>query len=181
MQHAKIIALCILAACAYGVLHDQVTTRVCVEYFTIGHAPVFATDSPTLLALGWGILATWWVGAILGVALALCARLGRVSKLPASAFFRPIGMLLAVMALTALLAGLAGYSAARHGIIWLAGPIASRVPADRHHLFIADLWAHNASYAAGFIGGTVLCVQTIMRRRRHRSVRPAASSPLPRQ
>jgi len=37
MQAIAIVALCIGSAVAYGILHDQVTARVCVEYFTIGH------------------------------------------------------------------------------------------------------------------------------------------------
>ena len=52
MQAIRIILLATLAAIAYGVVHDQVTARICVEYFTIGHPPVFRTTSPTLLALG---------------------------------------------------------------------------------------------------------------------------------
>jgi hypothetical protein len=36
VQCLKIIMLCLLAAIAYGILHDQVTARVRVEYFTIG-------------------------------------------------------------------------------------------------------------------------------------------------
>jgi hypothetical protein len=40
MESVKIIALCVGAAIAYGVLQDQVTARVCVEYFTIGHPPI---------------------------------------------------------------------------------------------------------------------------------------------
>ena len=41
MEILKIAGLCILSAIFYGVLHDQVTARVCVEYFTIGHPPIF--------------------------------------------------------------------------------------------------------------------------------------------
>ena len=58
MRGVGIVALCVLAAVTYGVAHDQVTARVCVEYFTVGHEPIFGTDDPTLLGLGWGILAT---------------------------------------------------------------------------------------------------------------------------
>lgn len=50
MESLKIILLYILAAIVYGICHDQVTARVCVEYFTIGHPPIFHTDSPTLKA-----------------------------------------------------------------------------------------------------------------------------------
>lgn len=70
MEGFKIVLLCIVSAVVYGILHDQVTARVCVEYFTIGHPQVFQTESPTLLALGWGIIATWWSGLLVGIALA---------------------------------------------------------------------------------------------------------------
>ncbi len=39
-------------------LHDHVTVRICVEYFTVFHPPVFATDSTTRLGLGWEVIAT---------------------------------------------------------------------------------------------------------------------------
>jgi len=77
MEFAKIVLLSIAAAICYGILHDQVTARICVEYFTVFHPPVFPTDDPTLLALGWGVIATWWLGAFLGVVLAISARTGR--------------------------------------------------------------------------------------------------------
>lgn len=73
MQAIRIILLCICSAIFYGIVHDQITARICVEYFTIGHPPVFNTDSPTLLGFGWGVIATWWVGLILGLPLSLAA------------------------------------------------------------------------------------------------------------
>jgi hypothetical protein len=82
MSSLRIILLCILAAVVYGILHDQVTARVCVEYFTVGHPPIFHTESPTLLAIVWGFVATWWVGlAASGVTLQICnGRLGRAGE-----------------------------------------------------------------------------------------------------
>jgi hypothetical protein len=65
-QKAKILLLCILAATTYGILHDQITARLCLEYFTLAHPPLFHTESPTILAFCWGILATIGVGAVLG-------------------------------------------------------------------------------------------------------------------
>src|SRR5687768_3279430 len=109
----------ILAAIIYGIAHDQVTARVCVEYFTIGHPPIFRTDDPTLLGLGWGIVATWWVGLILGVALALTARAGSRPRTPAAALARPVATLLAVMGVGAALAGGIGWAVAQAGWMWL--------------------------------------------------------------
>jgi hypothetical protein len=54
IENLKIILLCVAAAIEYGVAHDQITARVCLEYFTVFHPPVFATQSPTALAFGWG-------------------------------------------------------------------------------------------------------------------------------
>lgn len=98
--------------------------------------------------------ASWWMGAFLGVPLAIASRAGRPPKLLASELFTPVGTLLAVMALAA---GLIGYVAASNGRVWLVGRMAEQVPADRHVPFLADLWAHNAAYSVGFVGGFVLC------------------------
>lgn len=57
-EGAKIVFFCVLAAVVYGLLHDQVTAHLCVEYFSVAHPPVFHTGSPFLLALGWGVIAT---------------------------------------------------------------------------------------------------------------------------
>ena len=166
MGFAKIVLLVILASVLYGVLHDQVTARVCVEYFTIGHPPVFNTDSPTLLALGWGVIATWWVGLILGIPIACAARIGDRPAMSANDLLKPLALLLVCMAILAVVAGLAGYAAASAGAVWLLEPLRSKVPADRQVAFLADLWSHATSYGAGFIGGIVLCVW-IWRRRRN--------------
>src|SRR5205807_5904962 len=98
MEFVKINLLCILAAICYGIVHDQVTARICVEYFTIGHPPIFGTDDPTLLGIGWGVVATWWVGLILGLGLAFAARVGPRPKRDAGSLVKPISRLLCVMA-----------------------------------------------------------------------------------
>ena len=175
MESLKIILLCIVAAIVYGVLHDQVTARVCVEYFTIGHPPVFHTDSPTLLAFGWGVVATWWMGLILSIPAVLASRIGSWPKLAAVHLVRPIGHLLIVMAVSSLLAGIAGYFTARAGGAWLVGSLALRIPAAKHVTFVADLWAHSAAYGVGFFGGLVVCGRIVMRRRRLAKQRHADS------
>src|SRR4029077_1503393 len=88
IENLKIILLCVAAAIAYGVAHDQITARVCLEYFTVFHPPVFATQSPTALALGWGVIATWWCGLLLGLLLALAARSGSRPKVRSYCFVR---------------------------------------------------------------------------------------------
>jgi hypothetical protein len=168
--YVAIVALSVLSAVAYGIIHDQVTARICVEYFTIGHPPVFGTDSPTLLALGWGVYATWWVGLILGVPLAIAARAGSRPKRSPGSLIRPIGMLLGAMALCALVAGGMGYLLARTGRIVLIGPVSQRLPPEKHVPYLADLWAHSTSYLVGCVGGLAVILRVWKSRRNGPSV-----------
>ena len=172
MQAIAIITLCIAMAVAYGILHDQVTARVCVEYFTIGHPPMFGTESPTLLGLGWGIIATWWVGLSLGLGLAAAARIGSAPKLGLADLRRPIVTLMVVSAIAAFVAGLIGAALTATGIVWLTDEWAMVIPRSKHVAFLADAWAHGASYGVGLLGGLFLIGLTVRRRMRVKD-RPA--------
>jgi hypothetical protein len=164
MEFLKIVGLGLGAAVGYGILHDQVTARICVEYFTVGHPPLIASTSPTLLALAWGVVATWWVGLPLGLVLAVAARAGRRPRTDAATVAPRVLKLLAVMASCAFLAGLVGYLLAEHGPLTLVGEWGDVVPYARQSRFLADLWAHNASYLSGILGGVFVVVVTFQRR-----------------
>lgn len=166
MEAAAIVVWCIAAAVFYGVLHDLVTAHYCVEYFTIGHPHLFDTESPTVLAFAWGVIATWWVGAILGVMLAVAARAGRREKLRWPSLVRPVLFVLAVSAIAAAVAAMLGWMLANRAIVVLDEPLASRVPREKHVAFLTDLWAHSASYLAAFGGGLTACAWTWRARRR---------------
>ena len=162
----RIILFSVAAAVVYGVLHDQVTAHLCVEYFTVAHPPVFPTTSPLWLAIGWGILATWWVGLMLGAGLAIAARIGPWPRLGLAELRRPVIALMVVSGIGALLSGIAGAVLNANGMAPLSEWAAEMIPAEKHVAFAADLWAHSASYAVGFIGGVAVIAHTVLRRRR---------------
>jgi hypothetical protein len=157
MESLKIILLAIVAGIVYGVVHDQVTARVCLEYFSVVHPRIIDSQSPTALAFAWGVVATWWAGAFLGVLLAVAARGGSRKPIPAAELIRPIVQLLLVMACFAIVAGGVGYFLAKK--TFLSPPVwmVAVLPASRYPAFMADLWAHSASYASAFLGGLALC------------------------
>ena len=151
----RIVLLCVGAAIGYGLIHDQVTAHLCVEYFTVGHPLIVPSSNPTVLAFWWGAAATWWVGLALGIPLATAAQ--RVSPpLTASDLVRPVGIVLVVAGCAALLAGITGYILASRGVLHLEPWLASRIPPTHHATFFADWWAHITSYLAGIAGGGVL-------------------------
>jgi hypothetical protein len=155
----QIVLLAIGGAVVYGVIQDQVTAHVCVEYFTIGHYDYWGLQDPTLLAFEWGVIATWWVGLFLGIAVMISAQAGRSRpRLTAQDLLRPMLMLLASTGFIALAAGVTGYVLAQHSAVYLTGSLATSVPEARHFAFLADLWAHSAAYLAGSVGGIAVCI-----------------------
>jgi hypothetical protein len=161
MEAIKIVMFATAAAIVYGVLHDLVTAHVCVEYFTIAHPPIFPTSSPILLALGWGVVATWWVGLPLGGGLAIVARLGTARKVSLAELRRPIAKLMIFTGLAAFLAGSLGASLVAAGAAPVPGGWAPLIPADKHIAFSADAWAHLASYGVGTLAGLFLIGRTL--------------------
>jgi len=165
MPSTRIILLCIGSAALYGVIHDQVTARICIEYFTVAHEHVIETQSPTLLGLYFGFAATWWVGAILGILLALACRSGSLPRLTALQLIRPIGILLLTRATCALVSGIIGFVLVWRGVVSV-GDWASLIPAGSHARFLADAYAHAASYASGLLGGIGVIVWAVRFRRK---------------
>ncbi len=153
-----IVLLSIGAAILYGLVHDQITAHLAVEYFSVYHPPVFGglTD-PFLLGLVWGVIATWWVGLLLGVPLAICARAfgGKIPPLTARDLLCPLGILLLCMAVCAFLAGTFG---------WIDADIDPPARNPVRPPLSAVQWAHNTSYLVGICGGFVLCAATVWRR-----------------
>jgi hypothetical protein len=58
-------------ACLLGICLDLVTANVAVEYFSVHHPKILPTENPWALALLWGVVASWWFGAVAGVIVAL--------------------------------------------------------------------------------------------------------------
>ncbi|MEO0804194.1 MAG: hypothetical protein AAFY57_18265 [Cyanobacteria bacterium J06642_2] len=164
MPFIRIILFFILAVVTYGILHDQVTARLCIEYFTIAHPPVFQSDSPTLVGLGWGIIGTWWAGLGAGTIVACAARLGTYPKHDVESLYRPVFILAAVMASCALIAGIAGYVFAERGAFELVPLLAAEIPLHKHSRFIANSWAHASSYFFGMTGSITIAIRVWMSR-----------------
>lgn len=154
-EHLRIVGLFTGAAVLYGVLHDQVTARVCVEYFTVAHPRLTGSELPLVVGLSWGVVASAPAGAFAGALVALAAREGPRPRLGWRHFVRPVAWLAAAMAPIALMAGLAGYHLTARGRVRMIEEYARAVAPERHARFMADVYAHLASYGVG-LAGTLL-------------------------
>jgi hypothetical protein len=159
MNKTKVMLMCTLAAISYGIIHDQITAHLCIEYFTIAHPPLFHTDSPTLLGLCWGIAATIGIGVVLGAILAEVSQSQGLPPYPISSLARSLLILLFTMALAAFLAGLLGFELSRHSMVSLPETLTYQIPLARHDKFMAVWFAHGASYLVGLAGGAFLILR----------------------
>ncbi|KLE33655.1 hypothetical protein [Aurantiacibacter gangjinensis] len=156
----KIVALCVLAAILYGIAHDMVTAHIALEYFTIAHAPILPDPTAVQMALIWGVLATWWVGLILGIMLALAARSFGRPPIPASELRKPVAGVMLVAAIGAVLAGAAAGGLYALGAIDISPYWAEEIAPGRHQRFVIVAWAHTASYVVGGLAGLFLIART---------------------
>ena len=174
-EFCKIIGMSIAAAVLYGTVQDQITARVCIEYFNsdlhpghknfllhMGYQNLEAL-SPTQIAFFFGFYATWWVGLGLGVPLAFAARTGRnLPKLPLKDLVKPMAVLLSSVAVGSLLSGVIGYALASNGQISLYDN--HGFDQDTCNKYLANGCAHNAAYALGIVGGIGMCLWVLRKR-----------------
>jgi hypothetical protein len=172
MQKTKVVLLSLSAAVAYGIIHDQITARLCIEYFSLAHPPIFPVSSPTLLALCWGVTATFGVGLVLGILLAQASQSPGLPPMPVSTLITPILVLLTTTSVAAAVAGSIGFVLSQRSVISLSEllPYAwvdslSRPQQDR---FLAVWFAHAASYLFGVLGAGLLVLRIWNRRQRPR-------------
>lgn len=158
LESAKIILLAMGAVIVYGIVHDQIAIRVCPEYFTVAHPHILNTDSLTLIALGWGVVATWWGGLAAGILLAVAARVGSPQKFTWRKLLRKALILLLVMGVCATLAGFIGHWLSSTGQIPSVQAWGSMLSIEKQPGFMADLFAHAISYFVGGVGSIIIAL-----------------------
>ncbi|MFZ1741328.1 MAG: hypothetical protein WAT93_00650 [Pontixanthobacter sp.] len=165
-QFVRIVLFAVFAAVIYGILHDLVTAHLSLEYFTIAHPPLPLPQTSLAMALAWGVIATWWFGAILGIALGFAAQIGKAPKIDFAELKRPIILLMVASGVCAALAMVIGALLFQLGVIWVGPMLENAIPSEKHQAFLAAAWAHSASYLIGGIGGLFLVARTALRRYR---------------
>lgn len=168
------VLLCTLASIGYGIVHDLMSTQVCLEYFTVHHPPVFATQNPLLLALAWGVYATFWMGAILGLLLGGVAVYGKAPILPARAIRKPLILGLAGLLVFAILSWLVIYAIGGYAI-QLAQSQGKNPPSELDRRLVSSAVAHMVSYSGSVVLAVLLSAWIIWKRRK--LLAPAESSP----
>ena len=156
LHFLRVVLVALTLGILYGIVHDMVTAHVCVEYFSKFHPQVIDSENPALLALIWGVVATWWVAAALGMGLGLAAAAGPRPMAPVPGIARKLAMVLVGLWFFSMVAGFIGSQT--------GGPLTpqflhrSGLPVGKEARFWFDYWAHIAAYAGGVVAGIGLMV-----------------------
>jgi len=150
---AGMVFIAIILAGLYGMLHDQVTYSISPEYFTkfkyrqFDFDPLaFGGDRQTVAVIGF--LATWWMGLIIGLPLALLGLIFSDYRTMRATITKAIG----VVFMIAILFGIAGFFWGKYYLInkgvnwWMPDNLINR------NDFIIVGSIHNFSYLGGIAG-----------------------------
>ena len=157
MNSFKIIVISILLAIVYGIIHDLITTQICIEYFTITHPKIIKSQNPVILAFLWGTIATWWVGLIFGFLIVFANSFGKSRSLQLKELTPLLLKFFLILFGFALLAGIIGYFLTELKVIHLVDRLKSQLENVDDSRFLSVAWAHGASYLVGSIGIIILC------------------------
>ena len=164
----------VVLACGYGIINDQITSRISWEYFYYGKGldevlgPRIPPDSK---ALAWavikvGIEATWTAGLIVSVAL-LIANNPRPNRprLPYRKLLSQFGYVAAIAVCCSIVLGLAGYLG---GLTWISSDFRWLVHEKlmRPSHFMCVFGIHLGAYLGGALGVIISVRNVLVKRRR---------------
>jgi hypothetical protein len=143
----------VLLSCLLGIAIDVMTANVAVEYFTVHHRHVVDSESPWVMALVWGIGASWWFGLAAGVLL-WWMNIRRQQPLSRKRILRMIVPCLVVIWLVMM-----GIVAGVYGIAGRIPETQRRVTFESDRRLMAVALSHSTEYVLGGIVTIVLMIQ----------------------
>lgn len=171
LEITKIVLGTVFIAVVYGITHDMVTAHTEISYFTMFHPHIINSASPVDQALAWGVIATWWMGLMIGVAIALCSQLGpnpRISAGQALKSLTKATVFVFIVAMATLAIGLRFFEGKTVEF--------QPDPSDTSGRFLAVLTTHQVSYFLSAIMAVGLCL-VVLRKRSKLVANPPTSNP----
>ncbi len=154
------LLLCVAVASAYGMLNDQITSRISWEYFYYGKelSPILGPQTPPdpaalgLQAARIGAEASWWAALVIGAVMLVANNPGRRGpQLTYTRLAIRLWHVLVIAIVASLILGLAG---SKFLLNSLSPDFQNLAAADlwRPHRFMAVYGIHLGGYVGGALG-----------------------------
>lgn len=168
------LLLCVAVAMLYGVVNDQVTSRISWEYFYYGKelAPIIGAQTPpdtaalSLQAARIGAEATWTAGLIIGVAMLLANNPSKkVPRVSYASMIQRLPVFVLICVIFAVLLGIAGHF---YLLNWMGEDFGELAATNlwRPRRFMTVYGVHLGGYIGGVVG-VIYSVWSIRRERKH--------------
>jgi hypothetical protein len=159
----------------YAAVQDQVSARLCPEYFTHFHNPIPGLSDPTLTGIAYGFLGAWWGGALFGYFAGITATVGKRPPLAVRQLLLPMGLAVAAVAGVSAITGGAVALYADGLMVEVNQYAAGPVPAARRRWLLVVCCYHLAAYVSAVVASLTCCVWIARERaRRARTGEPGA-------
>lgn len=164
----------VVLACGYGIINDQITSRISWEYFYYGKGLDDVLGSripPDSKALAWAVVkvaieATWTAGLIVSVAL-LIANNPRPNRprLPYRTLLSQLGFVALIAVCCSIILGMVGYLG---GLTWISSDFRWLVHEKlmRPSHFMCVFGIHLGAYLGGTLGVIISVRNVLVKRRR---------------
>ena len=160
---AMLLGVALLSA--FGMTMDQLSARLCPEYFTVLHPPIPNLTYPTLLGIAWGYLGSWWGGALMGYVMGIVATIGtRHPPLSLRQLAVPMVSVVALTAVGTLITGIAVWRHTEMLEVRFADWLDRAVPRERQRNAFIVANYHFAAYATAIVSSIVMSVRVGMQR-----------------
>lgn len=149
----------------FGMTMDQLSARLCPEYFTVLHPPIPNLTDPTLLGIAWGYLGSWWGGAVMGYVMGIVATAG--TKHPPVSLRQLVVPMLCIVAITVVGTLITGVAVWRHTEmleVRFADWLDRAVPPERQRNAFIVANYHFAAYASAIVASVVMIVRVGIKR-----------------
>jgi hypothetical protein len=164
----------VVASIVYGVLNDQITSRISWEYFyygkELGHV-LGPEVPPDRAAMGWqaakiGAMATWSAGLFIGVSLLIANNPSQ--RWPRLNYRELLKTLPAIFAITIIFAVILGWIGWHGGLNWMSEDFRLMFETNifRPQHFLATYGVHLGGYVGGLIGTIVAVCWIVVKRKR---------------
>jgi hypothetical protein len=167
------LLFCVAVAMIYGIINDQITSRISWEYFYYGKvlAPILGPQTPPdSAALSWqavriGVEATWSAGLIAGAALLIA---NNPSVNPRLTYRRLAATLPVVIAITIAFASLFGWAGYHFWLNSMGDDLAQIAQTNlwRPHRFLLVYGIHLGGYVGGAVAIILSFISIRLERRR---------------
>lgn len=162
LSRLRIAVLATACVVLFAVAQDQVSARLCVEYFTVLHPPIVGLTDPTLLGVTWGFLGAAPAAFLGGYAIGVAATVGPWPRLSPARVLPALG--LGVLGMTAAV-GITGFATWMNvGVFDVQLDLVAPVPVERHDEVLIVGTYHLAAYVAGVLAGAAVLGWVVWRR-----------------